>query len=91
MPDNKENKTYFPMNALKKTIINPGDTIDLSSTNDGWFVKKGNLKVFLSNSKNIKDKSRRIFLFNLGTDKYFYGLNDKNKNISFSSCVRVFQ
>ena len=83
MPDNKENKTYFPMNALKKTIINPGDTIDLSSTNDGWFVKKGNLKVFLSNSKNIKDKSRRIFLFNLGTDKYFYGLNDKNKNISF--------
>ena len=43
MPDNKENKTYFPMNALKETIINPGDTIDLSSTNDGWFVKKGNL------------------------------------------------
>ena len=39
---------------LKKTIINPGDTIDLSSTNDGWFVKKGNLKYFFRIQKILK-------------------------------------
>ena len=72
-----DNAEYFkeiiaPIGEEQK--IRPGNDISLTSSDVGWFVKEGSLKLFFTDSSEFKKGSTRFFLLDIEQGEYFYGI-----------------